>query len=56
MKKINRQPNLSINYTESLCKIIKLIKMNIKVFEKCLLNILMKPKMNLLYKHELKKN
>ena len=52
MKKINKQSNLPINYTENLYKITCSIKMNMKVFVIFLLNMLMKTKMNLFDKFE----
>ena len=54
MNEIIKLLNLSINYTENHYKIILLIKMNIIVFVNILLNMLMKIKMNLFYKHEYK--
>ena len=52
MKESNKQLNLSINYTETLYKIIESRKMNMKVFVMFLLNMSMKIKMSLFYKHE----
>ena len=52
MKEINKLLNLLIKYTENLYKIMWLIKMNMKVYVKFLLNMLMKIKMNLFHKHE----
>ena len=55
MNEIKILLNLLINYTENLYKIILLIKMTMKIFEIFLLDMLMKTKMNLFYKHEYKK-
>ena len=52
MKEINKLSNVSIDYRENLYKIMYSIKMNMKVYVKFLLNLLMKVKMNLFYRHE----
>ena len=54
MKETNKLLDRLINYKEKLYKIMWLIELNMKVFVKFLLNILMKIKMNLFYKHEYK--
>ena len=54
MKEIKILSNLLINYIENHYKIMQSIKLNMKVFVIFLLNILMKLKMNLFYKHEYK--
>ena len=55
MKKINKQLNLSINYTENLYKKMESMKMNMKVFVIFSLNIWIKQKMNLIKNINLKK-
>ena len=52
MKKVNKIFNHLINYTENPYKIMYLIKLNMKVYVIFLLNMWMKQKMNLFYKHE----
>ena len=54
MKEIKTLLNHLINYTENLYKIIYSIKLNMIVYVMFLLNMLMKTKMNLFYKHEYK--
>ena len=54
MKETNKLLNHLINYTEYLYKIMYLIKLNMIVCVIFLLNMLMKIKMNLFYKHEYK--
>ena len=54
MKEIKTLLNHLINYTENHYKIMKLIKLNMKVYVIFLLNMLMKTKMNLFYKYEYK--
>ena len=54
MKEIRILLNLLINYTEHIYKIMQSIKMNMKVFVIFLLDMLMKIKTNLFYKHEYK--
>ena len=49
MKKINKQSNFSINFTEILYKIMESIKMNMNVYAILLLIIWKKQKMNLFY-------
>ena len=56
MKETSKQLNLLINYTENHYKIIYLMKLNMNVFVIFLLNMLMKRKIILFYKHEFKKN
>ena len=52
MKEIKILLNLLKNYTENLYKIMLWIKVNMKVYVIFLLNMSMKIKMNLFYKHE----
>ena len=52
MKETNKLLNLLINYTENRYKIMQSIKLNMKVVVIFLLNMLMKTKMDLFYKHE----
>ena len=54
MKETNNQLNFLINYTENLYKIMQSIKLNMKVYVIFLLDMLMKTKTNLFYKHEYK--
>ena len=51
MREIKVLLNLLINYIENLYKMNYLRKANTKVFVKFLLNMLMKTKTNLFYKH-----
>ena len=52
MTEIKIFSTLLINYTENLYKILYSTKMNMKVNVIFLLNMLMKQKMDLLFKHE----
>ena len=52
MKKINKQVNLSLNYTEKLYKMIYSIKLDRKVSVKFLLNLWMKREMHLSSEYE----
>ena len=54
MNEIRILLNLLINFTENHHKIMQSIKLNMKVYVLFLLNILMKIKTNLFYKHEYK--
>ena len=55
MNETNRQLNILINYTENLYKIKYSINMNMKVYVIFLLNMLMKLKMNIFIKMNIKK-
>ena len=56
MKEINKLLNLLTNYIENHYKVMSSIKPDMKVSVIFLLNMLMKIKMNLFYKHEYKNN
>ena len=52
MKKINKHLNLSMNFIENLYKLNELIKMNMNLYVRFLLNIWTKEKLNIFYKYE----
>ena len=54
MKKTNKHLNILINFTENLCKLMSLIKVNMNVYVIFLLNMLMK-KTSLFNKYDYKK-